>query len=185
MNIEQTIARITELTSQQRHTMRGNAVMKLAGTDGKWIKDAQALITALDDFDSGQERSHSAAKLKRISELEGKTASERIFAAFELDQPSETDEKLIRVLLDNPGSTCAELSVKIGWHPQAWDMGFGSLCSQRMEYLWPLEPLARVEKKGFIRFLTVQQRGDDEVIRYTMKPEAVEALARLGFRAKR
>ena len=185
MDIAKTIAGIPGFTSQQRYTMRVNAVEKLAAADAKWVAMAQELLTALDEFDSGQKRIQNVAKVKRISELEGKTASERIFAAFELDHLSETDEKLIRVLLDNPGSTCAELSVKIGWHPQTWDMGFGSLCSQRMEYLWPLEPLVREEKKGFIRFLTVQERSNDEAIRYTMKPEAVEALARLGFKAKR
>ncbi len=181
MNIQQTIARIPLLTAQQRDTMRANAIAKLAAADDKWIKDAQALITALDEFDCGQTRMNSAAEAKRIAELEGKSAAERIASAFEFAPPSETEHKLIRVLLDNPGSTCAELSSKIGWHPAAWDMAFGSMCSQRMEYLWPLEPTAREERKGFIRFLTVQRRGHDEEIRYTMKPEAVEALASVGF----
>lgn len=181
MNIQLTISRIPSLTSQQRGTMRANAVEKLANADSKWIKDAQELLSALDEFESEQERTHSAAKAKRIAELEGKPTIERIIAAFELDQPSETDRKLISVLLDNQDSTCAQLSSKIGWHPDAWDMAFGSMCSQRMEYLWPLEPVARKEKKGFIRFLTLQQRGSDGKIRYAMKPEAVEAFKKLGF----
>lgn len=161
--------------------MRANAVEKLARADAKWIAQAQTLLTALDEFDSEQIRTHTAAKTKRIAELEGQPATERIVGAFELEPPSETDVKLIRVLLDNPNSTCAQLSSKIGWHPDAWDMAFGSLCSRRMECLLPLEPNAREDKKGFIRFLTVQQQGDDGIIRYTMKPEAVAALARLGL----
>ena len=70
--------------------------------------------------------------------------------------------------------------MKIGWDPVAWDMAFGIMCSRRLQYLWPLEPIARQEKKRFIRFLTVERRRDDGVIEYTMKPEAVEAFARLG-----
>ena len=73
----------------------------------------------------------------------------------------------------------------IGWDPHAWDMGFGLLCSQRMEVLWPLEPIVREEKKGFIRLLTVERRREDQDIRYTMKPEAIDAFVRLGLSLKK
>ena len=50
MSVEKTIANIPNMTAQQRDSLRVNVIDKLAGGDGKWIKDAQVLVTALDDL---------------------------------------------------------------------------------------------------------------------------------------
>ncbi|TCJ41280.1 hypothetical protein [Parafrankia sp. BMG5.11] len=123
MSIEQTLARLSSMTSQQRDTLRKNAVEKLASGDPKWIDDAHKLLAALGDFDASQERIYSEGRRKQISALEAKSDAERIVVAFKLDPPSEIEAKLIGSLLEHPDSTCAELSSHMGWAPG--DLGYG------------------------------------------------------------
>ena len=139
---------------------------------------------ALDAFDAEQGRLKDAVRVIKLADLDQASPIERIGIAFELDQPSRTEDKLIQTLLDHPGSTCAELSHLHGWEETAWDMQYGIMCAKRQEYLWPLEPDVREELKPSIDMLTFKKRGEDGVLRYTPKPEAVEAFRKLGFRVK-
>ena len=121
---------------------------------------------------------------RTITGLVSASLTERVVTAFQSDPPTDTENRLIQVLLDNPHSTCTELSTHIGWHPDAWDMGFGSVCSQRRAYFKATTNVLRGDKSPNIPLLAFQERDENGKIRYTMKPEAVEAFKRLGFRVK-
>ncbi len=181
MSIDRIIASIPTLSTDQRKGMRTNAVERLASGDPKWAKDAPLLLAALDAQEESEARSRNEARTARMAELENSTVVERIVTAFELEAPTSTETKVIQALLDHPGGSCAELSTSIGWDPVAWDMQFGSLCSRRVEVLWPLEPLVREEANGYIRLLTTQHRDEHQTIRYEMRPEAVAAFKVLGI----
>ena len=181
MNIDKIVARIPALTRQERESQRANAEEKLNSGDLKWATAAPALLAALDAHEDAEARSHAEARATRLSALENSTTVERIIAAFQDEPPTPTEEKLVRVLLDHPGGTCAELSTRIGWDPVAWDMHFGAMCSRRVAWLWPLEPAVRETKDGYIRLLTIQQKDGEDAVRYTMKPEAVAAFAFLNM----
>ena len=90
---------------------------------------------------------------------------------------SEADEKLVRVLLDNPDATSEQLSEAMGWKGQAWQLHFGKMCERREHLLWP----APFEPKRNAPFYSGILAEFDEITRgFTLKPEVVEAFAQLG-----
>lgn len=131
----------------------------------------------------GFEATRALDRIELITSLANASLTQRVVIAFQNVQPSLTEERLIQVLLDFPGSTCAQLSVQIGWEPNTWDMGFGALCGQRTPFLRALAGTAKEGASNNLPLLTLQFRRDDGAICYTMKPEAVEAFKQLGFRA--
>lgn len=180
MSIDKLIAKIPTMSPDERKKLRANAEAKAATGDA----NAAKVLAALDAQDAEENRLTQQARAEKLAELDKAPPALRIKLAFELEPLTETEEKILRALLDHPDSTCAELSGKIGWDPRAWDMGFGHICSKRLEYLWPLEPIVREEKEGFIRLLTTHRRDEAGTIRYRLKPEAIEAFKLLGFRVK-
>ncbi|WP_164155267.1 hypothetical protein [Sandarakinorhabdus rubra] len=180
MSIERIIASIPNRTALERKTMRAHALAKLDSANPEQIAEAQKLLAALDDH----EQHLTEADMATIKALAGKPLSERVKAAFEIDPPSPTEQRLIQVLLANPGGNCAELSTKIGWAPNTWDLGFGAICAQRAAYLNELSGTPSAGKSANLPLLTLQDRGEDGIIRYTMKPEAVAAFRHLGFQVK-
>lgn len=184
MNIDTILTKIPLMSVDERKTLRANAEEKLASGDAKWADAAPKVLEALDAVNAEEGRLALAAHNSKVADLDECSPIERIVIAFELDPPAPGEDKLIQTLLDHPGSTCAELSHYHGWEETAWDMQYGLMCAKRQDYLWPLEPDVRDEVKPNIDMLTFKTRGADGVLRYTSKPEAVEAFGRLGFRIK-
>ena len=104
-----------------------------------------------------------------------------VFAAFQQMPMSEADEKLVRVILDNPDATSEELATAMGWKAQAWKLHFGKMCEKREHLLWP----APFEPKRNAPFYSGILADFDEITRgFTLKPEVVEAFAQLGLRPR-
>jgi hypothetical protein len=183
MNIEKILAQIPKTSADERRTMRGHALSKLETADLKWVEAAAVVLAALDGYEADQKQAADAERKAQIEALLNAPAVDRIQAAFEFDSLRESERRLIQVLLDHPGGTCAELSAGIGWAPNTWDMGFGSICAQRYGFFASAKSNER-GKGHNIPLLADQIRGENGEIRYTMKPEAVEAFGRLGFRVK-
>lgn len=62
---------------------------------------------------------------------------DRVARAFE-DMPLDAREtEAICALLDEPGSTCVELSRACGWMDTRWRTQMLMLCQRRRKYLWP------------------------------------------------
>lgn len=180
MNVEKIIAGIPRRTAAERQTMRESAIALSQTGKQAEIEGAQRLLSALDAHEAGL----AQARSDLIQNLAGKPLAKRVLVAFQQSPPSQAEEQLIQVLLDHPGSTCAQLSVAIGHKPNTWDMGFGSLCSERASFLRDLGGTASEGKSSNLPLLTLQERTPDGAICYTMKPEAVTAFRQLGFRVK-
>jgi hypothetical protein len=177
MSIEKIIVGIQKRSPQERKTMREHALKWLESGDHGKISDATRLIAALDAQEGleGDQRTAAAGKLAKGPLVD------RIAAAFTHDPPAETERKLIQVLLDNPNSSCAQLSVKIGWAPTTWDMGFGSVCAKRADFLRELSDTVVQGQSKNLQLLTPTTRGEDGTILYSMKPEAVAGFKSVGF----
>ncbi len=93
---------------------------------------------------------------------------------------SETERRVVRVLLDNPDQSSEFLTAQCGWQGHAWQMHFGTMCRNREDLLWP----APFEPKRTAPFYCGILADFDETTRgFTLKPAAAEGFRRLGLEA--
>jgi hypothetical protein len=177
MSIDKLIASIPTLTAAQRRSMRENVLKTLQSADPAKVKEAEHVLAALDAHEAGLTAAHNA-KMEANARL---PFAERFAEALRQEPLSPTEERLLQVLLDHPGGSCAELSACMGWAPSTWDMGMGSLCAQRRGWLHGFSAMGEGKSEN-LALLTDQTRGDNGEIRYTLKPEVAAALADLGLR---
>lgn len=169
MSNEKLIASIPNKTPAERKAMRENTVRLMQSGNPERVAEATTMLAALDAFEEA---------------LASRPFAERLAMALEQYRLSESEEQVLKVLLDNPGSSCAELSTKLGWKEMAWDMHMGSICAERAAWLHGFT--AKGEgKSNNLALMTDQVRGEDGEIRYTMKADVVAVLAKLGLRSGR
>ena len=172
MSIEKIISALPRMSSQERDRIRANAdKMSTSGNEDQ-ITDAGIVLAAL----NGLEASEHQQLVDRLSGLE---VSARVVEAFRDDPMTETELKIIKVLIDNPGSTSTELSQALEWGAQSWHMHFGTMCANRATYLWPA-PKSEVRSADFYSGILADLSSDN---RWTMKPEVTAAFSELGVRA--
>lgn len=148
--------------------MRSNAQRAAA----RGLDDAHQLIVAIDR--------HEAAKRDRLaSRASNLPRAELVRKAFMAKPMTETERKIVKVLLDNPGSTSEGLSKALGWGVQSWHMHFGTMCEKRLHSLWPPSPSDRRDADFYSGILADLSPGTN---RWTIKPEVAEGFAALGLR---
>lgn len=174
MNIDKIVASIPNMSQQERERVRANAE-KLVETGSVEQKQAAELVLAT--LAETSEAEHQAL----IDRLDGMEVSARVVEAFRVNPMTETEAKIIQVLLDNPGSTSTELSQALGWGAQSWHMHFGTMCFNRAVYLWPA-PKSEVRPADFYSGILADLSSEN---RWTMKAEVEAALSELGLRRKR
>ncbi len=120
-----------------------------------------------------------AERRSMMVRLSGMDVAQRVAEAFRAVPMSDTERRVVQVLLDHPGSTSTELSRALAWGGQSWHLHFGEMCQKREAYLWPAN---RSEKRddadfysGILADLAVPEN------RWTMKPEAVAAFSAVGI----
>lgn len=173
MNIDKIIASIPGMSRQERERVQVNAEKMLeTGNDAQKQAAEKVLVTLAET----EEAEHQAL----VDRLSGMEVSARVVQAFRVDPMTETEAKIIQVLLDNPGSTSTELSQALGWGAQSWHMHFGTMCANRAVYLWPA-PKSEVRPSDFYSGILADLSPDN---RWTMKPEVEVALSELGLRAR-
>ena len=124
MSLDKIIASLPNKTVDERKKMRENAKALSEGRDPKKVNDASRLLAALDGLDESE---HD----ELVGELKGMPVEERVVRAFTVERMTETETKIIQVLLDNPGSTNRDLSRKLGWNDNGFDLHFGTMCKNR------------------------------------------------------
>ncbi|BCA59523.1 hypothetical protein [Sphingomonas sp. HMP6] len=174
MNIDRLIAGLSTRTKSERATMRATAESWIeSGTPDQ--QDAGRRFTvALDALEATEVATQS-------TRVNGMSLTDRVVAAFRANRMTPTDEKVIRVLLDNPGTTSAGLSTAMGWKAQAWHLHFGTMCFDRATYLWA-GPVPAKGSKAFMSGVLADLETPGN--RFTMKPEAVAGFAALGIRQR-
>lgn len=171
MTVAAIITSLPEKTAEQRARMRRNAEARLETGPAQLRQDARDLLDALDAL----EHSEHVARTDWVANA---TVKERVRKAFETLPPTETEIRLLRVLLDNPGTSSAGLSEKLGWGGQTWHMHFGEMCKAREAWLWPAE---KAEKRDGHFYSGILAVFDPEGSRFTMKPEVAAALHEMGL----
>ena len=180
MNIQKIIESLPNRTKAERAEMRAKAtLMQTEGTPAQQA-DSAALLEALDAHDAALALAGAEAAIA-VTKL---PLDQRAKAAFEKDPPSPTERLVIQVLLDHPGSSCAELSAQIGMTPNQWDMELGALCAKRVSFLRDFTGTPTAGRSENLPLLTLPTRGEDGIIRYVMKPEAIVAFRQLAFWVK-
>ncbi len=174
MNIDKIISALPSMSLQERERVRANAE-KLSDSGSAVQKQAAAkVIEALREVETSE---HNAI----VNRLKGMEVSARVVEAFRVSPMTETEAKVIQVLLDHPGSTSTELSRALGWGAQAWHMHFGTMCFNRAIYLWPA-PKSESRPADFYSGILADLSPDNL---WTMKPAVTAALAEVGLRARR
>ena len=174
MSIEKIIASIPKLSNEDRRKMRDNAIERSESADGSQREEAQRVLAALES----QERTERAALLEKLQAL---TPEERVVSAFTVEPMTDTEKQLIRVLLENPGSSSAMLTEKLGWNAQSWHLHFGTMCANRAAYLWPAPP-AGVRQGKFYSGILADLKEPENL--FTMKPNVAAAFIKLGVTAQ-
>jgi hypothetical protein len=172
-----TLARVIDLipskSADERRQMRENARRSLA-VGGQRASEATALLEALDSFEA------QVRKRRMRGPADADTIA-TVVEAFHQMPMSETDVKLLRVLLDIPDATSEQLTEAMGWKDQAWQLHFGKMCEKREHLLWP----APFERKRNARFYSGILADFDETTRgFMLKPEVVAAFAEFGLRPR-
>jgi len=174
LNIDRQLASIATAPPDNRKKMRANAEQWLTSGSPDQREAAQRMIDALERQANDE---HDAL----IGELSGLDIAERVIRAFTVKSMTETEEKLIQVLLDRPGSTSTELTQALGWKAQSWHMHFGTMCADRALYLWPA-PDAETRNGKFYSGILADLKEPENL--FTMKPDVAAAFERLGLRKR-
>ncbi len=172
MSVERLIEGLPQRTIAERAQMRANAESLLATGTPEQQEDARALIAAIE---AQNEADHDAL----IGELKGLPVAERLVRAFSATPMTETERKVLKTLIDNPGATSDALSRAAGWKGNGWHLHFGTMCFDRSLYLWPA-PKSEVRDASF--WSGILADFDDATRGFTMKPEVAEAMGKLGIR---
>ena len=89
------------------------------------------------DFDERLVRRMQPRTPVVASDLVNLSRKERVKRAFEEMPLDARETEAVCALLDQPGSTCVELSRACGWMDTSWRMQMLLLCQRRRKYLWP------------------------------------------------
>jgi hypothetical protein len=172
MNVDKVIASLPNKTPAERRAIREHSEAWLVSGSSEQQKAAQQVAEALDDL----ERTEIEALVKHVSAL---PKAQRVVEAFKDPEMTETERAVVKVLLDNPGSTSTELTAALGWRAQAWHMHFGTMCFNRRARLWPAPP---AEKRKADFYSGILADFDEESSTFTMNPDAATGFAALGLR---
>lgn len=173
MNVDKILSALPGMAHQERERVRANA--EKLGDSGN--ADQRAAATKVIEALVGIEEAEHKTLVDRLN---GMKVSARVVEAFRVNPMTETEAKIIQVLLDHPGSTSTELSQALGWGAQAWHMHFGTMCFNRAIYLWPA-PKSEVRAADFYSGILADLSSDN---RWAMKPEVAAAFSELGVRAQ-
>lgn len=174
MSLSKIIASLPSRTAEQRKQMRLNAIEQSESPDPQKAADAQQFLSALAEMEVSEH-----AEL--IAEVAGMEPAARVIKAFRAEPMTDTEQKLIQVLLDNPHSTSGELTEKMGWKGMSWHLHFGTMCANRGVYLG--QPPKATTPNG--KFYTgILADFDNATSRFTMKPDVAAAFAQLGLEGK-
>ena len=172
VSLEQVIAALPGMEADRRARLRRNAERIAAGGETLEAEDARAILDALDTC----ERRLAEERAARILAT---PLDARVVAAFKARPASQMELKVLRALLEHPGSTSEELSAALGWDG-GWHLHFGTLCQLREADLWPAPPAVVRDGAFFCGILADLGEG----ARFTFKPEVVKGLRKMGLRPR-
>ena len=163
MNVDPLIASLPTKSDKERRTIRARAEDWVANGSPDQQEADRKVLDAFAKLEEREARDSLEARVER---------------AFTAMPPSGHEARLLQVLLDNPGKTNLELSRKLGWDDNGFDMHFGMMCRDRQAYLGPAPDAEKRDGKFFSGLLADYGEQDSS---FTMKPEAVAGLAEINI----
>lgn len=166
MNVDPLISSLPAKSDKERRTIHARA-------EG-WVADGSA-----DQQEAGRKVLDAYAKLQ-----DREAASDpgsKVENAFVRMPPSDLEGSLMQVLIDNPGATSTALTEAMGWQDKAWQLHFGKIGWDRQDYLWPA-PWSKARNDPFKAGILADY--DEATSGFTMKPDVVAGLERIGIKAK-
>lgn len=112
---------------------------------------------------------HASPEIAQLSR------KERVTRAFEEMPLDARETEAVCALLDEPGSTCVELSRACGWMDTSWRTQMLMLCQRRRKYLWPEGMTADVSNGIIISALAEYDTYDST---FTPRRDVVKSLRR-------
>lgn len=175
MNIERILQTLRGKSAEERQRLRVNADDLLVHGTAEQKAAAQRLLDAMSALAQTEHQS-------LLDRLGGMEVTARAAEAFRALPMSETERKLVQVLLDHPSSTSTQLSAALGWGGQIWHLHFGTMCKTRADYLWPAP---RAEQRDADFYSGILTEFDENGARFTMKRVVAEAFEAMGLKARR
>lgn len=167
-----TLPDVPAMDLEKRAQLRKNAERLLTTGNPAQKLDAQAVLDEL-------ERVHRKEETERRAIVAAMDVPERVVKAFTSLPPTDTEQALLQVLLDNPDHTSQALSSKLAWGGQSWHMHFGKMCERREHLLWDAEPSVTRDANFYCGILATYSELSHG---FTMKHEVAEGLAAIGIR---
>jgi hypothetical protein len=175
MSIEKIIESIPGKSEAERARMRRNAEARIGTGSALQQGEAAQLLEVLDAAEPTPADADHAALVPRERQ-------KRVSLAFRDRPPTDTERKVLLALLANPGSTSNTLSGQCGWSGMTWHNRFGTMCKERMAYLWA-PPVAPDRGEPFWSGMLADYEAEGST--FTMRPDVVAGLAEAGIKALR
>jgi hypothetical protein len=164
---------IARMDARQRFQLRENANrLSQAGTEAQKVQADGVLAELL--------RIEESEELARRASVASLAIPERVANAFNEMPPTETETRLLQVLLDNPDSSSEALSAALNWKGLAWHMHFGEMSKKREHLLWTADHAVVRDASfycGILALFSDSSRG------FTIKPEVADGLAMIGVKS--
>jgi hypothetical protein len=171
MTIDGTLASIPTMDAEQRRQLRANAEKLLVKPAME--ANARRVLEALD----AQAEVEMAELTSHVLKL---PMSQRVVEAFTNEPLTDSERRLVEILLNNPGRSSKELSSALAMGGQSWHMLFGKRCKRREDRLWPA---VKSEKRNANFYCGILATWTAEG-GWVMKPEVVDGFGGIGLRAK-
>jgi hypothetical protein len=166
---------VARMDASKRSRLRENANrLSQTGTEAQKVQ-AAAVLEDLRRVEEGEE-------VARREAVAGLGIPERVANAFKELPPTETETRLLQVILDNPDSSSEALSAAMNWKGQTWHMHFGEMCKKREHLLWAADHAVVRDASffsGILALFSDSSRG------FTIKSEVAEGLATIGIKPSR
>lgn len=176
MKIDTIISRLPHMSEEERKRVRGNAERLSNAGSAEQKSAAHRVLEELAHL----ARSEHQALVDRLSGMDRRNL---VLEAFRAVPMTETEEKLVQVLLECPNSNSSELSQALGWGGMSWHMHFGTMCKARADYLWPA-PYAEKRDADFYCGILCDHSWESGALTYTLKPDVASAFREMGVSAQ-
>lgn len=114
--------------------MTEDGIARLRGNVVKWLQsDNPARRAAAREVEKAIGELLGTGAPVDYDELDTDACVARLHTAFELRPASPAEARVLKVLLDHPRSTAADLSTHLG---ADWQAAFAALCQAREDLLW-------------------------------------------------
>lgn len=174
IDVSGTLKKIPNMSEQALARLKTNVDAWKASGDPNKLAAAERVAAAI-------ERAQAVVSRIDYDDLSQDQRVERLRQAFTRRPLTETEAKVLTVLLRYPGETSRALSRRLDWEGQTWHAHFGKMCHAREDLLWSAPPSKVRDDAFFSGMLADFDKADRS---WRIKPELEDALFDIAGLAK-